>query len=98
MANRMPVGWLPYGFVGLLIGIGIVYFFTKPVTTPVVVASGESNVGCNIKGNISASGERIYHMPGQRYYAATHISTQRGDRWFCSEEEARKAGWRKARV
>jgi hypothetical protein len=23
--------------------------------------------GCPIKGNVSASGERIYHMPGQRF-------------------------------
>jgi len=23
---------------------------------------------CLIKGNISSSGERIYHVPGQRYY------------------------------
>lgn len=30
--------------------------------------------GCNIKDNISIdSGERIYHVPGQRYYNATGI-------------------------
>jgi hypothetical protein len=57
-------------------------------------------VGCGIKGNISAStGERIYHMPGQRYYFATQINWwSRGERWFCSEADARAAGWRKARV
>lgn len=53
--------------------------------------------GCTIKGNISAKGERIYHMPGQKYYAQTRISESKGERWFCSEEEARQAGWRKAR-
>lgn len=54
--------------------------------------------GCNIKGNISIdSGERIYHVPGQRYYDATRISPQHGERWFCSEQEARQAGWRKSR-
>jgi len=53
---------------------------------------------CNIKGNISInSGERIYHVPGQEYYSATKISPQHGERWFCSEGEARAAGWRKAR-
>ena len=52
---------------------------------------------CNIKGNISInSRERIYHVPGQEYYASTKISPQYGERWFCSEEEARAAGWRKA--
>lgn len=52
---------------------------------------------CNIKGNISHnSGRRIYHMPGDRDYARTRISPSRGERWFCSEAEARAAGWRRA--
>jgi hypothetical protein len=42
-------------------------------------------------------GERIYHVPGQRYYDATRISPLHGERWFCSEVEARNAGWRRAR-
>ncbi|MDV7145271.1 thermonuclease family protein [Tropicimonas sp. TH_r6] len=52
--------------------------------------------GCAIKGNISKSG-RIYHMPGQRDYAATRISESKGERWFCTEAEAQAAGWRAAR-
>ncbi len=56
------------------------------------------NPACKIKGNISLnSGERIYHVPGQDYYAKTRISVGKGERWFCSESEARAAGWRKAR-
>ena len=51
---------------------------------------------CAIKGNIS-SGGRIYHVPGQENYAVTRISTAKGERWFCSEAEARAAGWRAAR-
>lgn len=53
---------------------------------------------CNIKGNISINtGEHIYHVPGQEHYWETKISPQYGERWFCSEDEARAAGWRKAR-
>jgi len=51
---------------------------------------------CVIKGNVSGGG-RIYHLPGQRDYAATVIRESRGERWFCSEAEARNAGWRRAR-
>ncbi len=51
-----------------------------------------------IKGNVSISGERIYHVPGQAYYDETRIDRGRGERWFCSEAEARAAGWRRARV
>lgn len=54
------------------------------------------NAGCTIKGNISAAG-RIYHLPGQEDYDATRISPARGERWFCSEDQARDAGWRRAR-
>lgn len=63
------------------------------ITSPFGAWSG----GCNIKGNISDKGERIYHVPGQAYYDKTRISTGKGERWFCSEQEARNAGWRKAR-
>lgn len=52
--------------------------------------------GCAIKGNISGNG-RIYHRPGQRDYDRTRIDLSRGERWFCSEQEARAAGWRAAR-
>ncbi|NKL64985.1 sunset domain-containing protein [Rhizobium leguminosarum] len=53
---------------------------------------------CNIKGNISInSGERIFHVPGQKYYAQTKINPQYGERWFCTEFEAWAAGWRKSK-
>jgi hypothetical protein len=56
------------------------------------------DAACDVKGNISINtGERIYHVPGQEYYLQTKISPQHGERWFCSEAEARAAGWRKAR-
>lgn len=54
--------------------------------------------GCTIKGNVSINtGERIYHLPGQTFYSETVINSRYGERWFCSEAEARAAGWRKAR-
>lgn len=56
----------------------------------------QSSSSCKIKGNISASGRRIYHVPGQPYYDATRIDVARGERWFCSEAEARAAGWQEA--
>ncbi|WGW02295.1 thermonuclease family protein [Tropicibacter oceani] len=51
---------------------------------------------CTIKGNISQKDQRIYHVPGQRWYADTRINTDAGERWFCTEAEARAAGWRRA--
>lgn len=51
---------------------------------------------CAIKGNISSSG-KIYHMPGSRSYANTVVNEADGERWFCTEEEAKAAGWRAPR-
>jgi len=53
---------------------------------------------CVIKGNISSSGDKIYHLPGQKYYSKTVISDSKGERWFCTEEEAQGAGWRKSKL
>ena len=52
---------------------------------------------CSIKGNIGKNGTRIYHVPGGRYYDQTRINTSKGERWFCTEGEARAAGWRRSR-
>lgn len=50
--------------------------------------------GCGVKGNVNARGDKIYHMPGSASYEETVIDESRGERWFCSETEARAAGWR----
>ncbi|WP_159716150.1 thermonuclease family protein [Geminicoccus flavidas] len=59
------------------------------------VAAQEAPEGYPIKGNISKSGERIYHVPwtGQ-FHDRTKIDTCKGERWFCSVQEAQAAGWR----
>lgn len=55
-----------------------------------------NTAGCKIKGNIGSKGDRIYHMPGGRWYDRTVITEAKGERWFCSEGEAKGAGWRRA--
>lgn len=62
-----------------------------------VATAPNSADGCAIKGNISSSGEHIYHLPDGQYYERTKISTAKGERWFCTEAEAIASGWRKAR-
>jgi endonuclease YncB( thermonuclease family) len=53
--------------------------------------------GCAIKGNVTAKGN-IYHMPWSPWYGKVRIEAAKGERWFCSEAEARQAGWRPAMV
>ena len=53
--------------------------------------------GCDIKGNVSYNtGEKIYHLVGQEYYSETEIDPYYGERWFCTESEAKANGWRKS--
>ena len=56
------------------------------------------SANCRIKGNINGDGERIYHTPAAASYDNTNIDEGRGERWFCSEQEARRAGWRAPRT
>ena len=46
---------------------------------------------CRIKGNINRSGNKIYHMPGTASYEQTNP-----EQWFCTEQQARDAGFRSA--
>jgi endonuclease YncB( thermonuclease family) len=48
---------------------------------------------CRIKGNHSRRGELIYHLPGMPYYAET-----RAEQMFCTEAQARAAGYRRSRA
>ena len=62
------------------------------------LAANDNKPGaCVIKGNVGRKGARIYHIPGGQYYARTRIDPSKGERWFCSEAEARAAGWRRSR-
>lgn len=64
----------------------------------VTVQPADTGGGCRIKGNISSTGERIYHLPGQQNYDVTRITTSKGERWFCTEAQAQTSGWRKAKI
>lgn len=45
-----------------------------------------------IKGNLTTyNGEKIYHVPGGQYYDITDA-----EEYFCTEEEAEEAGFRKS--
>ena len=64
---------------------------------PLVSGEEEPEGECLIKGNISRKKEKIYHVPGQRHYEETQIDEYNGEMWFCTEQEARDAGWRKSK-
>lgn len=64
--------------------------------TSLAPAQSDGSGNCLIKGNISSKGEKIYHVIGCRSYNQTVIDESKGEKWFCTEQEALAAGWRKA--
>lgn len=62
---------------------------------PVALADASAPNGCLIKGNVSKNGQ-IYHTQGSAWYDKVKVDESAGERWFCSEDEAKAAGWRPA--
>lgn len=55
------------------------------------------NPKCDIKGNIDKnSTKHLYYYPGCAQYEFTIIEKDLGEAWFCTEEEAQRAGFLKA--
>lgn len=53
------------------------------------------NITCPIKGNIGEDNKKIYHTPDCPQYKNVIVALYRGDQWFCSEAEAKSAGFTK---
>ena len=65
-----------------------------------VLQSAQAKTACLIKGNVTKKGKtitRIYHLPGTQYYKTVKINAKEGDKWFCTEKDAKKAGFRKSK-
>lgn len=56
-------------------------------------AKKSSPDGCPIKGYVRTAG-RMYTMPWSQDYARGKLRTVKGERWFCSEDDARAAGFK----
>lgn len=51
---------------------------------------------CPVKGVVTAGGERLYLVPAdQQAHREVMPDPGRGERLFCSDEDARAAGWRR---
>lgn len=64
-----------------------------PLTPSVPKKKVEKSCEKIIRGNITSSGEKIYHVPGGDYYDATVA-----EETFCTQAEAIAAGYRKSKM
>src|ERR1700688_900176 len=72
-----------------------------PNANAILLASASGSVApspdCTIKGNVNGAGECIYHTPASRWYAQIKMHINKGTRWFCSVEDAERAGCRETK-
>jgi len=57
----------------------------------------DPEIGCLIKGNLDRLDHRWYHLTEFRHYSQVIVNLEKSDQWFCTEEEAKEAGFEKAR-
>lgn len=50
---------------------------------------------CDVKGTITEKGARVYYVPTDKNYETITLSQTRGERMFCSDDEAELAGWKR---
>lgn len=55
----------------------------------------QADAACTIRGKVAADGSRLYFVPTDPAYDTMAIDPSRGERTFCSDEDARAAGWRR---
>ena len=91
-----PWDWRHRNNKTVILGAYSVPINAQSMLLPRSATEGAPSPDCIIKGNISRNGERIYHMPSQRFYARIRMDVGGGRRWFCTPEEAEAAGWRKS--
>lgn len=56
------------------------------------------NKECNIKGNNAQNNIPTYHYPGCNSYQLTKVELHHNDEWFCTEKDAEKAGYVRAKT
>lgn len=66
-------------------------FDSKVLVNKNTQKASKSAGNCTIKGNINRQGKKIFHVLAGKYYEQTNP-----EEWFCTEQEAIEAGYKKA--
>ncbi len=75
--------------------------FSKLCTQAVNYAHPDCPIKGNVKLNSAVSLNAVgmtYYFPGCDFYDSVYVQLHKGDQWFCTEAEARKAGFTKAKT
>lgn len=55
----------------------------------------DSAEACDVKGSITARDEPVFYVPTDKEYDQVTIDPERGERFFCSDDAAMLAGWKR---
>jgi endonuclease YncB( thermonuclease family) len=83
--NQIQKGLLKVSQTARESGVGIYSPICTQTENPI-------NSKCDIKGNITKNNS-FYRYPGCNFYKTTLVQLHLGDQWFCTEKEARSAGF-----
>lgn len=77
--------------VAILTACSPTFPLVQDTRTPTPAPTDAPTAVCEIKGNINRQGDHIYFTPESINYQNVHA-----EKMFCSEDEAKAAGYRKA--
>lgn len=70
--------------------------FSFNLEVPIRPRPYTKRMDCRIKGYVMKNGAHVYYAPNHRDYNKIKMNSRAGDRWFCNEKQAFRAGWRPA--
>ena len=73
-----------------------VHYHFGPITEQARMVEAESKELCQIKADIKRDGKKFYYLKGDSEYKSINVVEKNGDRLFCEEREAVKAGFERA--
>nr|WP_246709092.1 MULTISPECIES: thermonuclease family protein [Bradyrhizobium] len=91
-----PWDWPHRNRSTIVVGATLVPIDAQEVLLGSLLLAEPPSSECLIKGTLERNGERTYRVPGQRGYEQIDMTKKGGERWLCSEAEAKATGWRKA--
>lgn len=80
----------------LTIGVRLLPAPPVPPVEPAVLPTITPTPCRTIAGNINAQGQKLWHDETSPQWGQIRIDESKGERWFCTPEEAEAAGWAKA--
>jgi hypothetical protein len=84
-------------FFAVVISLTLVVFF---IVAPIFKAGWTTDMSDpkkkKIKCNVSGSGKKIYHMPGDKLYEITKVDPNKGEMFVDTEHDAIKMGFKRS--